>query len=215
MPRVTPARAALRVAACAALALLPGACRGARSAPPATDWVPLFDGRTLDEWRASEHPATFRVEQGELVVHGPRAHLFYDGPAMHRLAGDFELQLEARTRRGANSGIYLRTAFQPTDWPSHGYEVQVNNSHTDWRRTGSLYGLQDVRESLPDDQWFTVRAIVQGRRIRVFVDGRQTVDYTEPPDSTTRLTGGTIALQGHDPDSEVRYRNVRVRSLAR
>ena len=197
------------------VALLFGACFARGNASSSSDWIALFDGRTLDGWRASEHPATFRVEHGEIVVNGPRAHLFYDGPATSTLAGDFELALEARTRPGANSGIYLRTAYQPSDWPSHGYEVQVNNSHTDWRRTGSLYGLQEVREAVPDDRWFTVHATVQGRRIRVHVDGRQTVDYTEPTGSATRLTGGTIALQGHDPDSEVRYRNVRVRRLAR
>jgi len=176
-------------------------------------WVPLFDGRTLTGWRASEHPPTFRVVNGEIVVHGPRAHLFYDGPVLEHQFRDFELRAEVLTRPGANSGIYLRTAFQPADWPAQGYEVQVNNSHTDWRRTGSLYAVQDVREGVRDDAWFTVRAIVRGRRVQVMVNDRQTVDYTEPADSATRLTGGTIALQGHDPESEVRYRNIMVRPL--
>ena len=52
-----------------------------------------------------------------------------------------------------------------------------------------------------------------GRRVQVWVDSRQTVDYTEPADSKTRLTGGTIALQGHDPASEVHYKNIRIRPL--
>jgi hypothetical protein len=59
-----------------------------------------------------------------------------------------------------------------------------------------------------------VRATVRGRHIQVMVDDRQTVDYTEPADSATRLTGGTIALQGHDPGSEVHYRSVMIRPLA-
>lgn len=197
------------------IALLVGACASRARSTASGEWVPLFDGRTLDGWRAAENPATFRVEDGVIVVHGPKAHLFYDGPAIGDGLTDFELRLDVMTRPGANSGVFLRTAFQPTDWPSHGYEVQVNNSQSDWRRTGSLYGVQDVREGVPDDAWFTLHAIVQGRRIRVMVDGRQTVDYTEPAGSATRLTGGTIALQGHDPDSEVRYRNVMLRRLAR
>ena len=176
-------------------------------------WVPLFDGRSLAGWKAAENPATFRVETGEIVVRGPRAHLFYDGPVMNHSFGDFELRLEVLTKPGANSGVYLRTAYQPTDWPSHGYEVQVNNSHTDWRRTGSLYGVQDTRDARRDDTWVAMHAIVHGRRIRVLVDGRQVVDYTEPADSATRLTGGTIALQGHDPESEVHYRNIVIRPL--
>jgi hypothetical protein len=179
----------------------------------ADGWTPLFDGRTLAGWRASEHPSTFSVRDGEIVVHGPRAHLFYEGPVMNHEFRDFELTADVLTKPGANSGIFIRTAFQPAGWPSRGYEVQVNNSHTDWRRTGSLYAVQDVREAGRDGEWFTIHTIVRGRRVRVLVNGRQVVDYTEPADSATRLTGGTIALQGHDPESEVHYRNVMVRPL--
>jgi len=177
------------------------------------DWIPLFDGKSLAGWKASENPATFRVEKGEIIVNGPRAHLFYDGPVMNHEFKDFELKVDVMTRPGANSGIYLRTAYQPEDWPSKGYEVQVNNSHTDWRRTGSLYAVQDVRESEKDNEWFTIHAIVRGRHIVVTVNGKQTVDYTEPEGSPTRLTGSTIALQGHDPGSEVHYKNVLIRPL--
>jgi hypothetical protein len=197
--------------AVATLAL--AACSPRSAAHRSDDWLPLFDGQTLAGWRAGESPSTFRVENGAIVVRGPRAHLFYDGPVLEHAFRDFELRAEVMTRPGANSGIYIRTAFQPVNWPSQGYEVQVNNSHTDWRRTGSLYGVRDVREAEPDDRWFTVHVIVRGRRVRVMVNDRQTVDYTEPADSATRLTGATIALQGHDPDSEVRYRNISVRPL--
>lgn len=58
-----------------------------------------------------------------------------------------------------------------------------------------------------------IHTIVRGRRVQVMVDGRQTVDYTEPVGSATRLTGGTIALQGHDPGSEVHYENIMIRPL--
>jgi len=190
------------------------ACSTGGSATRSDGWVSLFDGQTLTGWRASENPATFRVENGEIVVHGPRAHLFYDGPVLNHEFTDFELKADVMTRPGANSGIFIRTAFQPADWPSRGYEVQVNNSHSDWRRTGSLYAVQDVREAGRDNEWFTVQTIVRGRRVRVLIDGRQTVDYTEPAGAATRLTGGTIALQGHDPGSEVHYKNIVIRSLA-
>jgi hypothetical protein len=198
----------------AAMALGIAACSTGRSASGPDGWISLFDGRTLSGWRASENPATFRVENGEIVVHGPRAHLFYDGPVMNHAFRDFELTADVMTRPGANSGIFIRTAFQPNDWPSQGYEVQVNNSQSDWRRTGSLYAVQDVREAGRDNEWFTIHTIVRGRRVQVMVDGRQVVDYTEPAGSATRLTGGTIALQGHDPGSEVHYRNIMVRPLA-
>jgi hypothetical protein len=73
--------------------------------------------------------------------------------------------------------------------------------------------VRDVRTGVPDDRWFTLHTVVRGRRVQIMVDGRPTVDYTEPDTAKTRLTGTTIALQGHDPDSEVHYRNIRIRPL--
>ena len=198
----------------AALTLGIVACSRGMKGPRSDGWISLFDGQTLAGWRANENPSTFRVENGEIVVHGPTAHLFYEGPVMDHAFKDFELKADVLTKPGANSGIYIRTAFQPTGWPSRGYEVQINNSHSDWRRTGSLYAVQDVRESLPDNVWFTVHTIVRGRRIQIMLDDRQVVNYTEPAGSPTRLTGGTIALQGHDPGSEVHYKNIMIRPLA-
>jgi hypothetical protein len=201
------------IARLVAMALVVAACSAGMRASRSDGWISLFDGRTLSGWRASENPATFRVENGEIVVHGPRAHLFYDGPVMNHEFKDFELKADVMTKPGANSGIFIRTTFQPTGFPSQGYEVQVNNSQSDWRRTGSLYAVQDVREAGRDNEWFTIQTIVRGRRVQIMVDGRQVVDYTEPDGSATRLTGGTVALQGHDPGSEVHYKNIMIRPL--
>ena len=201
------------IARLAAATLALAACSRAMNAPQSADWIPLFDGQSLTGWHASENPATFTVANGEIVVHGPRAHLFYDGPVRNHEFKDFELKADVLTKPGANSGVYVRTAYQDTGFPSKGYEVQVNNSHSDWRRTGSLYAVQDVREAGRDNEWFTIHTIVRGRRVQVMLDGRQVVDYTEPDSARTRLTGGTIALQGHDPASEVHYRNIMIRPL--
>jgi 3-keto-disaccharide hydrolase len=202
------------IARLAAMGLVAAACSRGMNASGSDGWISLFDGQTLSGWRASENPATFRVENGEIVVHGPRAHLFYEGPVMNHEFKDFELKADVLTKPSANSGIFIRTEFQPTGWPSKGYEVQVNNSQSDWRRTGSLYAVQDVREAGRDNEWFTMHTIVRGRRVQIMVDGRQVVDYTEPEGSATRLTGGTIALQGHDPGSEVHYKNIMIRPIA-
>jgi hypothetical protein len=191
------------------------ACSRAVSTSTSNDgWIPLFDGQTLSGWRVNENPATFSVANGEIVVHGPTAHLFYDGPVMNHDFKDFELKADVLTKPGANSGIFVRTAFQPTGFPSKGYEVQVNNSQSDWRRTGSLYAVRDIREAMKDNEWFTLHTIVRGRRVQIMINDRQVVDYTEPDTSKTRLTGGTIALQGHDPGSEVHYKNILIRPLS-
>lgn len=186
-------------------------------------WIALFDGESLDGWRASENPETFRVENGEIVVFGPRAHLFYTGPVESADFRDFEWAAEVLTHPGANSGMYFHTEYQESGWPAKGYEVQVNNSHSDPRRTGSLYAIQDVADPPSrDGEWFTQRVVVQGDRVQVFVNDEQVVDYTEPPnaerpaDMAQRLlSSGTIALQGHDPESRVHYRNIRIRPLPR
>lgn len=184
-------------------------------------WIPLFDGKTLNNWRASENPSTFSVQDGMIVVHGPRAHLFYEGPVQNNNFKDFELQAEVMTTPGSNSGIFFHTAYQDEGWPSKGYEVQVNNSQSDWRRTGSLYAVQDVRDVyVKDNVWFTETIRVEGNRVTVKINDRTVVDYTEPEGvekeegrAEKHLGSGTFALQGHDPDSKVYYRKVMVRPL--
>jgi hypothetical protein len=142
-------------------------------------WIPLFDGKSLQGWRASENPATFSVENGLIVVKGPRAHLFYEGPVGNHNFKDFELQVEVMTTPGSNSGIFFHTAYQDEGWPSKGYEVQVNNTHTDWRKTGSLYAVQDVKEiPAKDNEWFTEHIIVQGKKVTIKVNGKTLVEYT-------------------------------------
>jgi hypothetical protein len=192
-----------------------------RKTNPDDQWISLFDGKTLNHWKASENPSTFSVENGTIVVHGPRAHLFYEGPVMNHNFKNFELKVRVMTTPGSNSGIFIHTAYQETGWPSKGYEIQVNNSHTDWRRTGSLYAVQDVRDVyVKDNEWYTETIRVEGKHITIKINDRTVVDYTEPEGiekeegrAEKRLSSGTIALQGHDPESKVYYKEVLIRAL--
>ena len=185
------------------------------------EWVALFDGETLEGWTANENQETFRLEDGLIVAHGPRSHLFYTGPVADHDFKNFELEVEAMTTPGSNSGIYFHTEFQEEGWPARGYEAQVNNSHTDPRLTGSLYGIDDVLEQkVGDNEWFVEGVTVRGRRIIIQVNREIVVDYTEPDDlqrpenmAGRLLSSGTIALQGHDPRSKVFYREVRIKLL--
>ncbi len=236
MKRITfSSRATHRALPCiAALCLALGACTTAAptgSVAPAADasapstseaaWQALFDGRSLDGWRASEHPEAFQVRDGSIVVRGERGHLFYVGPVQNHDFHDFELKLEVMTFPGANSGVYFHTKWQDEGWPSQGYEVQVNNTQSDPKRTAGLYAVQDnFTAPAADNTWFEMTIRVQGKHVTTFVDGKQIVDYTEPADMQRpaemagRVLGsGTIALQAHDPDSEVHYRNIRIRAL--
>ncbi|MBN8855191.1 MAG: glycosyl hydrolase [Sphingobacteriales bacterium 50-39] len=185
-------------------------------------WISLFDGKSLDGWKVGDNASTFSVQNGAIVVNGKTAHLFYDGPVKDHNFKNFEFKAEVMTEPGSNSGIYFHTQFQQGGWPSKGYEVQVNNSHTDWRRTGSLYAVQDVKEVyVKDDEWYTESFSVQGKRVIIKINDKVVVDYTEP-DNVKRdddmigrvISSGTFALQGHDPKSKVYFKNIMVRPLA-
>ena len=182
-------------------------------------WISLFDGSTLDGWKVNENPETFSVENGAIVVNGQRSHLFYMGGVNGHNFKNFELKLEVMTFPGSNSGIYFHTQFQEKGFPSIGHEVQVNVSHTDWRRSGSIYGVVHV-DTVPvvDNQWYTQHIIVKDKMVRILIDGKLILEYTEPNTTTEPRTGrtisdGTFALQGHDPGSKVLFRNIRVKVL--
>lgn len=177
-----------------------------------SEWVSLFDGKTLAGWKAAEHPGTFTVADGAIVVYGDRAHLFYEGAVNNHDFKNFELRLKVMTFPGANSGIFIHTKYQEEGWPSKGYEVQVNNTQSDWRRTASIYAVQDVKEvSMKDNEWFDMHITVQGKRITVKLNDNVVNDFTEGENG--RLTGGTIALQGHDPGSKVMYKDIMIKIL--
>jgi hypothetical protein len=185
-------------------------------------WVSLFDGKSLKDWKVGHNAATFSVEDGAIVAHGETAHLFYVGDVKNNNFKNFEFKAEVMTMPGSNSGIYFHTQYQEDGWPSKGYEVQVNNSHTDWRRTGSLYSIEDVKDVLVKDSvWFTEQIIVRGKRVIIKVNDKTVVDYTEPQNvqrpanmSGRIISNGTFALQGHDPKSKVYFKNIMVKALA-
>ncbi len=187
--------------------------------PLADGWVSIFDGKTLTGWKAAENPATFSVQDGAIVVFGPRAHLFYDGPVNNHAFKNFEWKAQVKTMPGANSGMFIHTAYQDKGWPSKGYEIQVNQTHTDWRKTGSVYALQDVKETfVKDDEWYTEQISVQGKKVTIRINDKIINEYMEPDSisqgsSGKKLSMGTVAIQGHDPKSKVMFKDIMVRVL--
>ncbi len=184
-------------------------------------WIPLFDGKTLNGWKAGANAGSFSVQDGAIVVNGEVAHLYYDGDIQNHDLKNFEFKADVMTMPGSNSGIYFHTKYQESGWPKKGYEVQVNTSHTDWRRSGSLWAIQDVKEVYAKDgEWFTEYITVKDKRITVYINDKLVVDYTEPAGIVRDkgmeervLSSGTFALQGHDPKSKVYFKNISVRVL--
>lgn len=189
-------------------------------APAKEKWIKLFDGKTLGGWKASEKPGTFSVKDGMIVVHGERSHLYYVGPVENANFKNFELLVKVKTEPRSNSGIYVHTAYQEEGWPAKGYETQINNSGSDWKRTSSIYDVVNIKEApAKDNEWFTQHIIVKDKRVIVKTNGKVIVDYVEPENIERpewpgrKLSSGTICLQGHDPKSIVYYKDIKIKPL--
>lgn len=176
--------------------------------------MPLFDGESLDGWKVSENPDSFTVADGAIVAKGERAHCFYTGEVGDATFDDFELRMDVMTKEHSNGGIFIHSEWQDEGWPAKGYEVQVNNTQHDWRKSGGLYGVVDNREPFEDDTWMNYVIRVQGDKITITVNGKEIVDYEEPEEGgKLQQEGGAIALQAHDPDSTIFYKNILIREL--
>ena len=183
-------------------------------------WISLFDGKSLDGWKESEGPS-FSIEDGAIKVAGRRSHLYYDGPVNNHDFKNFELKLQVMTKPGSNSGVYFHTAFQQKGFPDKGFEVQVNNSHTDWKRTAGLYDIKDTAATfVKDNEWFELYIKVEGKHVITKINGQNVTDWTEPDGAVAPkghlarlISSGTFALQAHDPKSVVYYKDIMVKPL--
>ncbi|MBL8794303.1 MAG: DUF1080 domain-containing protein [Planctomycetia bacterium] len=179
--------------------------------PPAEPaWVQLFNGKDLTGWKPNPgSSAHWSIQNGRLVGNGPLGYLFSE-------RGDYEnfhFRVEAAINDRGNSGQFFRTQFpaaplSPNEFLK-GYEAQINATHSDPQRTGSLHSIAPVMEALhKPDEWFTQEVIAEGQRLRVLVNGKQVVDTTQ-----TRYTKGHFALQQVGPKSVVQFRKVEVKEL--
>ena len=191
----------------------------------ASDWISLFNGKDFTGWKVGGDQNTFQVKDGALVANGQVAHAFYDGPVNNHDFKNFELSVDVLTAPNSNGGIYFHTEFQDRGFPRKGFEVQVNNTHRDPVKTGSLYhvkdvGIDDIKEIVKDGEWFTEDILVQDNMVTIKLNGKEVVNWTQAPDwnggregQGRVLSHGTFALQGHDPGSTVHYKNIRVKPL--
>lgn len=204
----------------AALAVQPAASREPRM--PA-GFRALFNGKDLTGWKASADPSSFKVENGAIIANaaGQASHLFYDGSVGNHSFTNFDVRLDVLARYRSNGGVYVMTEFQPQGFPSKGFEIQVNNSHSDRIRTGSLYHVVDL-SNIPgkDDEWIPMAIKGQGNTITITVKGEEVVRWTQPAgwesnyDTASRkIAPGTIAFQSHDTYSVTAYSNIRIKLL--
>jgi hypothetical protein len=177
-------------------------------------WTSLFDGTSLDGWeKVGNEQSKWEVKEGAIEGSGPASMLVCTkGPYKN-----FRYRAEVKINDGGNSGLYFRTTRRPGF--SDGYEAQIDSTHTDPIRTGSLYGMCHVYKQLVEpDTWFTYDVEVRDdvwrnkpvTRIKITVDGNELYEYL---DFDQTFKEGHFAFQQHDPGSRVSIRKVEVMPL--
>jgi hypothetical protein len=184
------------------------------SAQAEENWVQLFDGKSLEGWeKVGSEKSVWEVKDGAIQGSGPASMLVNTkGPYKN-----FRYRAEIKINDRGNSGLYFRTTRKTTF--SDGYEAQIDSTHTDPIRTGSLYGLCHVYKRLVEpDQWFTYDLTVRDdvwrgkpmTRIKITVNGDELYEYL---DFEKTWKDGYFAFQQHDPGSKVSIRKVEVMEL--
>jgi hypothetical protein len=173
-------------------------------------WITLFNGKDLTGWKASEG-VEWTVEEGAIVTPPKRSHLFTDQEFKN-----FEYKIDCLTTPGSNSGLYFHTKYEDS-FPKTGFEVQVNQTHGDPVKSGSLYFLIKLFSSpVKDNEWYTYHIIVKGQQVIVKINDKTLYEYVEPPGVTgtlNKLNKGSFAIQAHDPKSQARFKNIMVKPL--
>jgi hypothetical protein len=185
-------------------------------------WVKIFNGENLDGWKSNEKYEGFEVKSGSIVGKGNRNHLYY----MEELK-NFELKMDVKISTGGNSGVYVKSQWQDEAWPITGFELQVNSSHNDPVKTGSLYNIIKIfKAPHGDDEWFNYHLVLKGNTLEVRVNGELLYTYADPMEKGGVPQGGGIteqnkrisqkgyiALQQHDPKSIPEFKNIFLKKL--
>lgn len=172
-------------------------------------WVSLFNGRDLTGWKQSEG-VEWKVENGEIHTPPKRSHLFTEEEFKN-----FEFKTDCLTTPGSNSGLYIHTKYEDR-FPQNGYEIQVNQTHGDPVKSGSLYNVIKVFSTpVSDNEWYTYHLIVKGKNITVKINDKTIYEYVEPAGVTgpRKLSQGSFAIQSHDPKSLSKFKNIMVKRL--
>jgi len=179
---------------------------------------PIFNGKDLSGWKVhSDKKSVFSVTpEGALNVKNGAGQIESEGQY-----GDFVLQLDIFSNgKFLNSGIFFRN-MPGGHW--QGYESQIQNGFLADRAlpmdfgTGGIYRRQKARKVVPNDfEWFHKTLVVSGPHMAVWVNGYQVSDFTDtrPANENARdglrLKAGTLAIQGHDPTTDLSFRNIRI-----
>jgi Domain of Unknown Function (DUF1080) len=179
-------------------------------------WVSLFDGTTLSGWTkgGGSETSKWEVVDGSIVGSGTSS-MLYSPKGDYK---NFRFRAEVKINDHGNSGMYFRSPTNDGDF-SKGYEAQIDSTHSDPIRTGSIYGFVHVfKQYVPPDTWFTyeVECIDRNWRgmtvphLKVSINGELLFQFIE---RTKAWDKGYFAFQQHDPGSKVEIRKIEVKEL--
>jgi hypothetical protein len=211
-------RCSLSVFAC--LTIAAAQAGSARSA----DWQPLFNGKDLSGWKSIDAPIdeSWKAEDGLLYCTGKGAGWL----STDKEYGDFEIELEFKSPKGGNSGVFLRAPHEGN--PAFaGMEIQVLDDYddqysklNDYQYCGSLYDVVAAKPRVTKKagEWQKMQISCQGNKVKVTLNGTQIVDADIsahkdklPTHPGLARTKGYIGLQNHG--SRLDYRNIKIREL--
>jgi hypothetical protein len=188
-----------------------------RAAEPEEGFTPIFDGKSLQGWEGNEK--MFRVEDGAIVAGTLKENIPHNEfLCTEQEYENFELRLEVKlVPASGNAGIQFRTKRIPNHHEVSGYQADMGAGwwgklYDESRRNKVLAGNVDLGDKLKKEDWndYVIRA--EGKHIQLWVNGVQTVDYTEQDDGIA--TKGIIAVQIHGGGpAQASYRNIRIREL--
>lgn len=187
-------------------------------------FTPLFDGKSFEGWEGNMD--VFRIDDGAIVAGSLKSEI----PRNEFLCtkekfGDFELRLEAKlSGEGDNAGIQFRSKRIPNHHEVIGYQCDIGRAF-DRNIWGALYDESRRRKVLAEGEqgkvlkafkkgdWNEFRIRCEGPRIQIWLNGTETVDFTEKDENIDK--DGVIGLQIHGgKPAEARYRNIRIKRLS-
>lgn len=168
-------------------------------------WIRLHDGHEMAGWFFVGN-ANWTYDGGMITADGGEPSLF----CTNFQVSDFELMVDFNCAARTDSGICLRTSVDPRDVARDCYELSIAPTDSEYP-TGSLVKRQkadmDKVGEVEPNQWHTYHAIVQGDQVKVWLDGKPVIEYTDQ----RQLRRGYIGLQ-HNL-GVVRFRNILLRPL--
>jgi hypothetical protein len=187
------------------------------------EWVPLFNGRDLEDWN-HVGDGGFTIEDGLLKTQGGMGLLWYAPRKLENVV----VRVVYKGASQNNAGVFIRIPESPTEpWMpvNRGYEVQIDDRADEFHKTGVLYSLTRAKASpgKPDD-WNVMEITLDGDRTIVRVNDVLVTDFTEgddvpakvndyEPDRGPRPSAGYIGLQNHSDDDVVYFKEVSYKPL--